>query len=33
MNNASLSGRGKSLHEDAGSNGKTGTRKYKTDRD
>ena len=33
MNNASLSGRGKSLHEDAGSNSKASTRKFKTDRD
>ena len=33
MNNASLSGRGKSLHEDAGSNSKASTRKFKADRD
>lgn len=33
MNNASLSGRGKSLHEQAGPRSKAGTRNFKTDRE
>ncbi len=33
MNNASLSGRGKSLHEDAAPNSKASTRKFRADRD
>ena len=33
MNNASLSGRGKSLHEDAAPNSKASTRRFRADRD